>query len=70
MQQDSKGQYVVLNLFFNTLDGEENSITVYFDVIQTDAHEFVLGNDVLTNFFYDNEQLFLEGGEVKIYIRG
>ena len=70
VQQDSQGQYAVLTLFFPTQNGEENSITVYFDVILTDAHEFVLGNDVLTNYPYDNERLFLEDGEVKIYIRG
>ena len=69
IQQDSQGQYVVLTLFFHTLNGEDNSITVYFDVILTDAYEFVLGNDVLTNFPYDNERLLLDDGEVEIYTR-
>ena len=70
VEQDSNGQYVVLNLIFNTLDGVEECLSATFDVTLTYGNEFVLGNDLIQSFSYGNEGIILDGGEVRIYSRG
>ena len=53
-----------------TYDGEEESITIYFDVIDTgESNHFILGDDALQCFSYDFESILLEEEEFKIYAR-
>ena len=67
---DSNGDFVNLDLDYKTVDGEEQTLTVCFDVIQTSSFVFVLGEETLAQFEFDELGLFLEGGEVPLIYRG
>ena len=71
IEQDQDGEFVALNFLYNNYDGDEESITIYFDVIDTGGgNQFVLGDDALQCFSYDFESILLDEGEFKIYTKG
>lgn len=69
-QVDDDREYVVLNLNYKTIDGQHDVLTACFEVVESNSFEFVLGDDYLHHYYYGNEGIILEGGEVKIYSRG
>ena len=70
IEQDYDGEYVMLDLNFVTKEGVSCTLTVCFDVIYTEGNEFILADDVLQNYCYDNHGIFVEEGEIKVYTRG
>ena len=70
IKEDQEGEYVALDLMYDTVDGNGGELSVFFDVVQTDGNEFILGHDVLNNFTYDDDGIMFDQGEVRIYWRG
>ena len=70
IEQDCYGEVVRLEVIYKTIDGQKYSFIVPFQVLETEGNDFVLGNDALSNYYYANEGIFFDGGEVRIYARG
>ena len=51
------------------VDGNGGELSVFFDVVQTYGNEFILGDDILNSFTYDDEGILFDQGEVRIYWR-
>ena len=66
---DSEGEYVYLDLVYKTIEEQYHTLRVCFEVVETNGHDFVLGNDVLQKYFYDTQGIVFEFGEVRIYKR-
>ena len=69
IQHDYDGEYVMLDLEFMTKEGECSILNVCFDIIDSN-NEFVLADDVLQHYCYDNHGIFVDEGEIKVYTRG
>ena len=69
IEHDFDGEFVALDLINKTIEGVNCKLTVNFDVENNGGNDFVLGNDVLRNYNYDNEGILLEEGEVIVYFR-
>ena len=70
IEEDDHGEFVMLDLEFVTKEGEYSTLNVCFDIIDTDNNEFVLADDVLQHYCYDNYGIFVDEGEIKVYTRG
>ena len=69
IQSDYDGQFVTLDLDYTTVEGARDTLTVTFDIVQTNNFEFVIGFETLQFYDSDDLGLFLEAGEVPIYYR-
>ena len=70
IERDNYGEFVDLDLIFKTLEGQRQSLTVRFQVLEIEGNDFVLGDDVPQDFSYDSDGIMFNEGEVRVYIRG
>ena len=70
IEQDSDGNlYVVLDLIYENVNKEEDTLTVRFEIIDSPVNEIVMAKDMLGNFDVYDDCMILNAGTVRIYHR-
>ena len=68
IEQDSDGNfYVILDLIYQNVHKQEDTLTVRFEIIDSPGNEIIMAQDVLENYDVFNDCMILNAGTVKIY---